>query len=66
MGRAVVPPDFRARLEAARLDTLALLRALDPREAYNDIPGRDPQNSKRNGHTFFAFHSHGVVASDGG
>ena len=29
MGRAVVPPDFRARLEAARLDTLALLRALD-------------------------------------
>ena len=29
MGRAGVPPDFRARLEAARLDTLALLRALD-------------------------------------
>ena len=24
-----VPPDFRARLEAARLETLALLRALD-------------------------------------
>jgi hypothetical protein len=29
MARAVVPPDFRRRLEAARLDTLALLRALD-------------------------------------
>jgi hypothetical protein len=29
MARPVVPPDFRARLEAARLDTLALLRALD-------------------------------------
>jgi len=29
MGRATIPPDFRARLEAARLDTLALLRALD-------------------------------------
>ena len=29
MARAVVPADFRARLEAARLDTLALLRALD-------------------------------------
>jgi len=29
MGRTVVPPDFRARLEGARLDTLALLRALD-------------------------------------
>jgi hypothetical protein len=28
-GRAVVPPDVRARLEAARLDTLAFLRALD-------------------------------------
>jgi len=25
----VIPPDLRARLEAARLDTLALLRALD-------------------------------------
>ena len=29
MRRAVVPPDLRARLEAARLDTVALLRALD-------------------------------------
>ena len=29
MGRAVIPADFRARLETARLDTLALLRALD-------------------------------------
>ena len=29
MRRAPVPPGFRARLEAARLDTLALLRALD-------------------------------------
>jgi hypothetical protein len=29
MRRPVVPPDFRARLEAARLDTVALLRALD-------------------------------------
>jgi hypothetical protein len=25
----VIPPDLRARLEAARLDTLALIRALD-------------------------------------
>lgn len=29
MRRAAVPPDLRARLEQARLDTLALLRALD-------------------------------------
>ena len=29
MGRATIPSDFRARLEASRLDTLALLRALD-------------------------------------
>ena len=29
MARAVVPADLRARLEAARLDTLALVRALD-------------------------------------
>lgn len=29
MRRVAVPLDFRARLEAARLDTLALLRALD-------------------------------------
>ena len=29
MRRPIVPADFRARLEAARLDTLALLRALD-------------------------------------
>ncbi|HEY6354149.1 MAG TPA: hypothetical protein VIY30_06650 [Burkholderiaceae bacterium] len=29
MRRAGVPADFRARLEQARLDTLALLRALD-------------------------------------
>jgi len=29
MRRAVVPPDLRARLETARLDTVALLRALD-------------------------------------
>jgi len=71
-----VPADIRARLEAARLDLLALFRALDqlpdasarlrknlpqrahptlaqqevtvrreldPAEAYNMIPGRDPQ-----------------------
>lgn len=29
MRRAAIPVDFRARLEQARLDTLALLRALD-------------------------------------
>ena len=29
MRRAVVPADLRARLEQARLDTLALLRAID-------------------------------------
>lgn len=29
IGRGRTPPDLRARLECARLDTLALLRALD-------------------------------------
>jgi hypothetical protein len=29
MGRGTIPPEFRARLEAARFDTLALLHALN-------------------------------------
>jgi len=37
MRRAVIPPDLRARLEAARLDTVALLRALD--RALGSCPG---------------------------
>lgn len=37
--RPLAPPDLRARLERARLDTLALLRALDQgRLAPHDLP----------------------------
>jgi len=38
--RSKLPPTIQARLH--NLET-AIRAALDPREAYNDIPGRDPQ-----------------------
>lgn len=38
MRRTGVPPDLRARLEQARLDTLALLRALDHTLGPADTP----------------------------
>jgi len=38
MRRAAVPTDLRARLEAARLDTLALLRALDHARGSHPAP----------------------------
>jgi len=39
--RARLPLDARARLE--RLEPV-IRATLDPIEAYNDVPGRDPQN----------------------
>ena len=39
--RASVPPHASARLE--RLEPM-IRATLDPREAYADVPGRDPQN----------------------